>query len=499
MSRIRFLLCFLLIVSFACSSVKPENTSRLIETSSPTKPEWILKKRKSDENYYFVGIGKKNNELQNARKSAISDAASRLLEFIGFRATTRFKSTKEFRDFDDSSSFREEILQTIEGKASASVIIEIEDTYYEKYTDGYLFYVLLKSPVKWVEKERKRLKKLLEEQRNLAILNLNEAKRQFENGEVVKAIDNTILAIEISEKAEENSDIYEEAKDFLISIISSLRFSLKNKPLYVYKEGGSDEIQLMITTTKNYKPVTGLLIELTGNDKNLTFTAKKGLQTDESGIVLVEINQCTPDEEVEIGFSFSLKKFEKLKEIDEEFYSRIKKYNEILKLSVKLSIKEKYKAIPSGVVIIDTEEDKGFSFKFQENVTGFFANRGFNVSSIEISKIAKSTDTPEKVKNSVISLIRKEYNSKIKNLIIIFRNFNYIGEIGKDIKFTEYDLNDSGIKVYEILCSIFIINLETGNTEKAFNFSVKGSGLNKSQALQNSEKKILEKLKEFFI
>ncbi|MGC8764683.1 MAG: hypothetical protein ACP5QT_02205 [Brevinematia bacterium] len=495
MKLMRLFFCFFIL---ACSSQRPEKI-RLIETSSQKQPEWILKKKPTDNNYYFVGIGKKNEDIQLARKSAIDDAISRLAEFIGFRVTTKFKSVKETTDTGDSSTFKEEIMRSIEGKSSASVATEVEDVYYERYTDGYQFYILLKSPVKWVENERKRLKKLIEDQRELAFSYLKQARNQFEAGEVAKAIDNTIAALLISERAEENSDIYLEAKDFLLIVISSIRFSLLNSPMAIYREGGSDEIQVIAKTTKNYKPVAGLLVEVSCDDEHLTFLAKKGLQTDEKGIVAGEVNnEGSTRKEAVLSFSFSMKRFEEIKEIDEELYKSIKKYQEMLKLSLKLDIKDRYKAIPSAIVIIDFIEGRNnFLVKFQEEVAGSLANMGFNVSTVDLSGVLKRDESPEKLKNSIISFINKE-KPEIKNLILIYRNLNYLGELGKDIKFSDYDLNDSEIKVYELQTSINIINLETKESEKGWKFSVRGNGLNKTQAIEVSEKKFIEKLKEIF-
>ncbi|MEJ5283997.1 MAG: hypothetical protein WHS77_02995 [Brevinematales bacterium] len=492
----RILILFFIL--FSCSSNVKDTSPRLIKTSSPNQPYWILKKKTTDENYYFVGISKKNKNLQEARKSAIDDAASRLLEFIGFRATTKFQSTKQYSDTDDSSTFKENIIQSIEGKASASIATEIEDVYYEEYTDGYVFYVLIKSPVKWVENERKRLKQLVLSQREEAKRLLTEAKKLYETGEVVKALDNALSALEISERAEENSDIYTDSKDFITQIISSLRISLNNKPSFVYKEGGSDDIEIIVKTTKNFTPVKGLLMSYECNDNESLITAKKGFQTDENGTLTLNVEKTSLKDELELSILFSLKRFDNLKKLDEDFYKDIKKYNNLLALKLKLKITDKFKAIPSAVVLIDVENEKNKFFpKFQEEITGKLANKGFQVKAVDISKILKENDSSDSLRDKILKFLAKDFK-ELKNLILIYRNHNYLGELGKDIKFTEYDLGSSEIKIYEIQTSISIINISTKETEKGYKFSVKGQGLNKTQAIDMADKKFLDKLDEFF-
>ncbi|MCX7820791.1 MAG: hypothetical protein N2258_03855 [Brevinematales bacterium] len=493
----KVLLSFLIL--FSCgSTVKESGSPRLIKASSPNQPYWILKKKATDDNYYFVGISKKNKNLQEARKSAIDDAVSRLLEFIGFRVTTKFESKKEYNDIEEGTVFRENIIQSIEGKASASVATEIEDVYYEEYTDGYVFYVMIKSPVKWVENERKRLKQLVLSQREESTRLLNEAKKFYEAGEVVKAIDNALSAFEISERAEENSDIYLDSKDFISQVLSSLRISLNNNPSFVYREGGSDDIEIVVKTTKNYKPVKGLLVAYECNDSGALITAKKGFQTDENGVLNFNIEKVSLNNEIEINFYFSLKRFEKVNKIDEEFYNDIKKYSDLLKLKLKLKVTDKFKAIPSAVVLIDVENEKNRFFpKFQEEVTGKLANKGFQVKAIDISKIFKENDSSDSLRDKILKFVAKDYK-ELKNLILIYRNHNYLGELGKDIKFTEYDLGASEIKIYEIQTSISIINIATKETERGYKFSVKGQGLNKPQAIDMADKNFLDKLDEFF-
>lgn len=128
----------------------------VIKTSAPSMPDWVLKKKRSPDYVYFVGMSSKSPDLKTAKKEAVDDAASQLIEYIGFRATARFKSTKEISDSDNVSSFNQNIEQTLEGKGSANVNIDLEDFYYEQYSDNTIsMYCLIKFPQDWVEKERR--------------------------------------------------------------------------------------------------------------------------------------------------------------------------------------------------------------------------------------------------------------------------------------------------------------------------------------------------------
>ena len=492
-----FIIFFTLFLSSCISKpVAPEN-SRFIRSSSKQQPEWILKKKSSENNYYFVGVGKKNKDIQGAKKSAISDGASRLLEFIGLRATTKLKISKEFKEDDESLKFKEEIIQTLEGKSSADIIIDIEDTYFEEYTDGYIFYVLVRSPKKWVEKERERLKQLTLEQREKSSNLLGEARLAFEKGEVVKAMDLAYTAFEISERAAENSDLYEEAKDLILLILSSIRISTFNTNIYIYKEGGSDLIRLKVTSTKTDIPVKGLFIENISQSE-ITLSSTKGLQSDNDGLItftIDKLNSFPSNQKIPLSFSFSTKKFDGVKDIDPDFYMQIIKYQKMIALNLTLEIKEKYKTLLTAVLVINEANGRiKFDKKFQSDVTALLASKGYRVEAIEVKKTFKKTESTQDFLTQEI----KTNFPFLKNLIIIYRKINYLGELGKDIKFSEYDIKESGIKIVEIESSTSIINLETKQTEKGQILNVKGHGLNESQAFLNAEKKLLEYISKSF-
>ena len=149
------------LLSFITGRACASDQVTVIKTSAPSMPEWVLKKRKSPEYVYFVGMSSKSPDMKSAKKEAVDDAASQLIEYIGFRATTRFKSTKEISDSDNVSSESRTIEQTLEGRGSANVNIDLEDFYYEQYSDNSItMYCLIKFPQDWVEKERARLQKL---------------------------------------------------------------------------------------------------------------------------------------------------------------------------------------------------------------------------------------------------------------------------------------------------------------------------------------------------
>ncbi len=475
----------------------------VIKTSAPSMPDWVLKKKKSPEYVYFVGMSSKSPDMKSAKKEAIDDAASQLIEYIGFRATARFKSTKEMADSDNVSSFSQNIEQTLEGKGSANVNIDLEDFYYEQYSDNTItMYCLIKFPQDWVEKERARLQKLVSDQHRQAEEYLNESSEELKNGNLSRALDLSLSALIVSEKAAENSDLYDQAKNTILLELSSLSVTLEGTPKYAYREGGSDPIRIRAISSKTSGSVPGLMIDINEQNTNALLASKKGNTTDEKGEVEYSVDKIVNNsaDKLLIYSSLSLAKFGVIKNFDPDFYSRLLEIQDKQALRFSLSPVKRDKVITTALVIFDMSKEgkqdvkNGLSPKFQESVSGKLADAGYNIISVEVPASVISSGREEgKIRQAIINYLKANYPGAIR-LLIGIRQINYLGEIGKDIIFKDYNLNDSQLKSVEVKFILSFISMETGKTEKGVTLEERGTGLNVSQALDIATKRITDKL-----
>jgi hypothetical protein len=486
-------------------SVKQNEPPKLVKASADVMPDWVLKKKKSDQYVYFVGMSTKAPDLKEAKKASADDAVSQLVEYIGFKATAKFQSKKEISDLDNISSFKQNILQTLEGKGSAKVNIDVEDIYYEQYSDNtYSIYSLIKFPVEWAEKERARLQKLTVDQRMKSDAYLKEADASIEKGNMMKALDLALNALFISEKAAENSDLYDQSKNMITLILSSLTFSIEGTPRYVYLDGGSDPVNVKVSSSKSGSAVAGVMAEYYEADTNAQVSSKTGNITDERGIVscFVEKLKDQTIDQVTIVITLSLVKFKAVQDIDEEFYQKIKDLQTSQVLKVNLKSVKKDKVIPTSLFVIDLITDQKKNVKtalspaFLEQVTGKMADIGYNIISVEIPKSVLLQGKAEgQIKEAVLSYIRKN-SSGVKRVLLGVRDINVIGKLGEDVKFDVYKINDSGLMIVDMKFVLSLIDVDSSKVEKGITVSAKGQGLNEEQSIQVAERKILDKMQD---
>ncbi len=454
---------------------------------------------------YFVGISSKSADLKSAKSESINDATTQLVDYIGVRATTKFQSRKEMADLDNISSFKEDIIQTIEGKGSANVAVDLEDVYYEQYSDNtIIMYSLIKFPQSWIDKERNRLQKLVSDQRSTSTQYLTEADAAIKNGELAKALDLSLGALIISEKAAENSDLYDESRNIITLILSSITFSLESSSRYAFIEGGSDPILVKTSSSKIGKGVPGFTLLITENNSNANIITKSGNISDDQGLVNFTADRIlrSDTDKLSITVTFSADKFDNIMKFDEDFYSQILKFQKSQALQVNLTVVNHDKVIPTGIGIIDIlyddkkEQKREFIPQFQETVSGKFAERGYNIISIELPDNSSIQGMNEDQIKALILKNMKVKSPQVKRFLLGIREINVLGQIGKDITFQSYDVNASDIVIVDMKLILSMIDVETNNVVKGLTISVKGQGLNIAQAISTAEKRLLEKLNE---
>lgn len=486
------------------SAVRASDTPQKISASSDRMPDWVLKKKKDVKNVYFVGMSTRLKDLKEAKKASIDDATMQLVEYIGIRVTTRFKTSKEMKDQDNVSSFKENIQQTIEGRGNAKVNIDVEDVYYEQYSDNsYTIYSLIKFPIVWVEKERVRLQKMVSDQRRSAQSLLDHINNVLQKGEIASALDQALMALSFSEKAAENSDLYDQSKGVITEILSSLSFTVEGTPKYAYSEGGSEPLAVKVSSSKTGSGVSGIMVSAEEPNTNAVFGTRTGNITDPNGKVKFECEKLknAPDQ-VTAFISFSMNRFHAVQKTDEEFYAELLKIQRSQGASVNLKVSKRDKVIPTALVTVRVMLDKKNRIrdasavqKFQESVAGMLANRGFNIVAVEVpASLWEEAAAEKQIKNGIVSYLKKK-NPEVKRLSYGILSVNPLGKIGEDVKFSSYDINDSGLVSVEVNFTLSTIDLASGKTDAGKKITARSYGLNSEQAAENAEQSILEQLK----
>ncbi len=490
------------LLSCGGENVKPDasGTKKVIKASASSSPDWIVMQKKSSEFVYFVGLSTEKKDLKASRDHAVDDAVSQLVEYIGFRVTSKLKRSTEYNDTDQASTFTETIKASIEGKGSAKVSVDVEDFYYEQFNDNtYSMYVLLKLPKKWVEDERARLKQLALDQRQQALQFLENAQKARKKGDLSVALDDSLSGYFIAEQASENADLYDQAKNLIRSILTSLTFKLNNSPKYAYVEGGSEPITISVLGSGSTSPVGGLLTSVDIEGEDAKVVSKTGFSTDNSGFVTLEIGsvKTTEVKTVRLQVSFSTAKFEKIQGLDEEFYQEILKIRKDQSVSVMLSVGARDKLVPTAVVILSVirMDNKLVKPQFRpdvyDRIAGILANRGYNIVAAEIPQDMLIEAREEKV---LKELVIKHLQSKYPTTKRMFFGVEVIVSAGKDVALK--DTENAQVNV-----NMSLIDLETSKLEKSVDVVGRMWGNTFQQAIKQAEikayKNLLEQLETF--
>ncbi len=504
-----FLPAALLVFAVSCggssSAVKAGAPAVKISASAERMPDWVLKKKKAAGDVYFVGMSTRLTDLKEARKSSIDDATRQLVEYIGIRATTRFRKTKEMTEMNNVDTFKETVNQTIEGKGSAKVSVDVEDVYYEQYSDNtYTIYSLIKFPQDWVEKERKRLQKLTADQRARSSVLLKEAAAALDKGDVSKSLDLGLSALSISEKAAENSDIYDECKSLIALVLSGLSFTLETPVRYAYAGGGSEPVAVVVKSSRTGGPVSGVMLALEETSSNARTGSKTGNISDASGRSVFEVRTVLNDaRQLNMAVSFALAKFEAVSRMDEEFYRDLVKLRDSQALAFSLTVSERSKVIPTALFVAEVRVDRNGKYgevdtarEFQDALSGDLANEGFNITPVSVPLSVWRTAAAEKqLRSSVASYIGKNSPS-VRRIAFGVLSVNTLGRIGEDVKFSTYDINTGDLVSVEVNFVLSLVDLETGKMEEGKKIMARSYGLNAEQASRNAQRVILEKYRE---
>jgi hypothetical protein len=487
--------------------VKPQNKT-LVKTSSPSEPAWVMMGKKgSGEIFYFVGRVDNVTGFKGARDAAIGDAVKQILQYIGFQATHEFKVSKQILAGGamNADTYRTEIIDSIEGKGSAKVSVDVEEVYYEQYSDdSYNVSVLLKIPKSWIDAEKARLAKQTKEQHDTAVKYLAESDTQIKSGNISAALDSAVSAIYISILSADNKDVYDSAKSKVYDILSSLAFALKNAPAFAYKEGGSDPIDVIVSSSKSGKPVAGLLTASAEDNGKAEMLAPQGYSSGSDGKVTYEARADASMDSLNVSVSFSLSKLDDLKKADEEYYNKLVKLQKSISLKVPLKLAAKILAVPTAVVVIDIvfakNEKKPVTKpvlvpQMQDVFAGFFAKQGFNIISVEIPESVFNSGAEEKMfKESIITYLKEKYPN-VKRLLFAVEVVNLLGKTKDIIGPGKGFENEVSV---DVTLNFSIIDLDTNKLEKSATLKGGAYAATPQQAVQIARKNIIDKLKKQF-
>lgn len=493
------LMLFLGLALLSCgeSSVKPDQAKarKVVKSSAKSTPDWIVMQKKHSDFVYFVGMSTEKNDLKASRDQAIDDAVSQLVEYIGFRVTARLQKSTEYTDTDQASAFTETIMQSIDGKGSAQVSVDVEDFYYEQYSDETIsMYVLLKLPKKWVEEERARLKLLALEQRGQALAFLADAQKAKKQGELAVALEDSLSAYYIAEQASENADVYDQAKNEIRSILSGINLRLDSQPKFAYTEGGSDAIQFTVVGAGSSRGVGGLLTAAWEEAEKAKVISQIGFSSDAQGRVTLEVGsvQNSSVTEIRIRVGFSTAKMDKIKNLDPEFYQEILKMRDNMGLSLVLKVGPRDKFVPTAVIILSVVRMNNKLVKPQlrpdvyDRIAGLLANRGYNIVAAEIPQDILIEAREEKVlKELIIAHLKEKYPTTRR----MFFGIEVITSAGKDVAMK--DTESAQINI-----NMSLIDISNNKLEKSVDAVGRMWGNTFQQAVKEAEKKAYKKLLE---
>jgi len=477
-------------------SVKKDNSQVVVKKSKSQTPDWIVMQKKSEKYMYFTGMSSGTNDLKAARDSALEDAMSQIVSYIGFRVSSKIQKTTEYKDTDEASTFKQTLKESVEGKGNAKISVDMDDFYYEQTADGnYNMYVLLKLPKSWVESERKRLDKLAAEQRSGARKALTEADQLKEKGQWAAATDKLLNATFLSEQAAENSDLYDQCKLKLRSFLADLTFTLKSNAKYAYLEGGSDPIEVEVRSAGLSKPLPGVLTTA-GVEKNTArVVSESGYSSDEKGIVTYRVAGVNSQrsKNIKVLVTFSLKKMKKLERIDPDFFKELQQLQISMALPVNLQVVPKDKALPTAVVIVSVVRLRKRLVKpmlrpdIYDRVAGFLANNGYNILSVEVPKdVLVEARESKDLRDTIMSYLQKKYPT-IKRMFfgieIIIPTGVTPGTGGRG----------RSVQVNSVLS---LIDVKTSKLEKSVSLMGRGWGNSLRQGVKVAEQKAYRKLPE---
>ncbi len=208
---------------------------KLVYRSQKKKPVWVTKEKKADDKYlYFSGMRTQSLRLEDGESDAVKNAARKIVEYFGQEGVILYEKKR--------TEIETQLLDQVKFKGAAAVrAAKLQEMYYEKWQStakdriqfSYDVYVLIRYPIKELEKEKAaQRKKAIELTRGALALSRN-AEKAWREGRVRESISQ-----------------YAKALDFLsrVSMLAEISPEVNNETLKVEIRSDLEEIISKIKT-----------------------------------------------------------------------------------------------------------------------------------------------------------------------------------------------------------------------------------------------------------
>lgn len=211
---------------------------KLVERSQKKKPSWVTKEKKADDKYlYFSGMRTQALRLEDGESDAVKNAARKIVEYFGQEGVILYEKKR--------TEIETQLLDQVKFKGAAAVrAAKLQEMYYEKWQSTtpekiefkYDVYVLIRYPIKELEKEKAaQKKKAMELTKGASALSQN-AQRALSQGRVKESITQYAQALDFLSRVtilteispEVNNETLEaEIKSDLEAIIAKIKTESK--------------------------------------------------------------------------------------------------------------------------------------------------------------------------------------------------------------------------------------------------------------------------------
>ncbi len=171
---------------------------KLVERSQKKKPDWVTREKEADEKFlYFSGMRTEARRLEDGESDAVKNAARKIVEYFGQEGIILYEKKR--------TEIETELLDQVKFKGAAAVrAAKLQEMYYEKWQSttkdrvrfSYDVYVLIRYPIKELEKEKAaQRKKAIELTKGALALSQN-ARRALAQGRVRESISQYAKALD---------------------------------------------------------------------------------------------------------------------------------------------------------------------------------------------------------------------------------------------------------------------------------------------------------------
>ncbi|MCK4648484.1 hypothetical protein KAT51_03060, partial [bacterium] len=163
---------------------------KLVEKSQKKKPSWVTKEKKATDLYhYFSGMRTEARRLEDGESDAVKNAARKIVEYFGQEGIILYEKKR--------TEIETELLDQVKFKGSAAIrAAKLQEMYYEKWQSttkdrvqfSYDVYVLIRYPIKELEKEKAAQRKKAIELTRGALALSQSARSAWREGRVRESI-----------------------------------------------------------------------------------------------------------------------------------------------------------------------------------------------------------------------------------------------------------------------------------------------------------------------